>query len=218
MTYLHTSDEATRANAKAALDLGRALRDSIKNISLELGRSEADIIDVQIAIEKQAKHSTAIREIELFMIELKFSLILLQESLDCVGKLSSTLINPYNLSKLLQQVNLHLAKGTSMLTGLRIEDMYIYYSVAAVHATATLNSISLFIDIPLRAADRYFKLYQAHSLPFFHEGIKKFIKLDEPFAYLAVADDRQFFTILTAEMLAKCTTDFYMICPSNMVL
>jgi hypothetical protein len=88
--------------------------------------------------------------------------------------------------------------------------MHIYYAVAAVHATATLKSIHIFIDIPLRAADRYFKLYEAHSLPFFHEGIK-FIKIDEPFAYLAVAEDRWFFTILTTEMLAKCTTDFYTI-------
>jgi hypothetical protein len=35
--------------------------------------------------------------------------------------------------------------------------------------------------------------------------------IDEPFVYLAVAEDRQFFTLLTNEM-------FYTICPSNMVL
>jgi hypothetical protein len=46
LTYLHTLDEAVKANAKAALDLGRALRDSIQNTSLKLGRSEADIIDI----------------------------------------------------------------------------------------------------------------------------------------------------------------------------
>jgi hypothetical protein len=101
MSYLHTLDEATKANAKATLDLGKALRDSIWNISLKLGRSEADLLDVRYALEKQAKYSTAIREIELFMMEMKFSLIQLQESLDLtsVGKLSSTLINPYNLSE-----------------------------------------------------------------------------------------------------------------------
>jgi hypothetical protein len=36
-----------------------------------------------------------------------------------------------------------------MLTGLSIEDMYVYYAIAAVHATATSKSIRLFIDIPL---------------------------------------------------------------------
>jgi hypothetical protein len=75
-----------------------------------------------------------------------------------------------------------------------------------------------FIDLSLCVAVRYFILHQAHSLPFFHEGIRRFIKIDEPFIYLAVAEDRQFFTNLTIEMLAKCISDFYTICPSNIVL
>jgi hypothetical protein len=126
-TYLHTLDEATEANAKATLHLARTLRDSIRNISLGLGSVEADLIDLRFSLEKQPEYSTAIREIELFMMEMKFSLMQLQESLvlTSVGKLSSTSINPYNLSELLQQVNLHLLKGTSMQRGLSIEDLYI---------------------------------------------------------------------------------------------
>jgi hypothetical protein len=200
------------------LELAKRLRDSIQNFSLGLRRVEADLIDVCFAIEKQARYSSLIREIELFMFELKFSLVQLQESLDLtsVGKLSSTLINPHNLTELLQQVNLHLPKGTSMLTGLTVEDMYMYYAVPSVHVTATSESIILFTDIPLKAADRYFELYQAHSLPFYHKEIRTFIRIAEPFAYLAMAEDRQFFTIMTNEMLVKCTTDFYTICPSNL--
>jgi hypothetical protein len=102
------------------------------------------------------------------MMDMKFSLVQLQESLDLasVGKLSSTLINPFNLSELLQQVNLHLPKGTSMLTGLSIGDMYIYYAVANIHATAISRSIRLFIDIPLRAADRSFYITLGPLLTF----------------------------------------------------
>jgi hypothetical protein len=117
MTYSHTLDDATIANAEAALDLGKAWRDSIQNISLRLGRTEADLYDLRFALKKQVKYSTATREIELFMIGMKFSLLQLQESLDLtnVGKLSSTLTNPYNLSELVQQVNLDLPKGTQVL-------------------------------------------------------------------------------------------------------
>jgi hypothetical protein len=57
-----------------------------------------------------------------------------------------------------------------------------------------------------------------HSLPFFHEGINKFILIDEPFSYFAIAEDRQFFTTLTPHMLAKCTKDYYTVCPSDFVL
>jgi hypothetical protein len=42
-----------------------------------------------------------------------------------------------------------------MLTGLTVEEMYVYYAVATVHAIATARSIRLFIEIPLKAADRY---------------------------------------------------------------
>jgi hypothetical protein len=220
LTYLSTLDKSTKQNARDTVELAKVLRDSIQNISLRLHRDEADLQDTQVAIEKQVRYSTAIREIEMAMLEMKFSLIQLQESLDLtsVGKLSSNLINPYNLSNILQQVSLHLPAGTSMLTGLTVEEMYVYYAVATVHAVATSRSIRLFIEIPLKAADRYFELYQVHSLPFFHEEIDNFVTIDEPFSYLAVAEDRQYFTTLTPHMLSKCATDYYTVCPSNVVL
>jgi hypothetical protein len=154
------------------------------------------------------------------MVEIKFSLTQLQESLDLtsLGKLSSVLINPYNLTMILQQVSSQLPQGVSMLMGLAVEDIYVYYTIATVHAVATSRHIKLFTDIPLKAADRYFELYQVHSLPFFHVGIHKFVMIDEPFSYLAVAEDRQFFAMMTTHMLNKCDENMYVICPSDLVL
>ena len=96
-----------------------------------------------------------------------------------------------------------------MLTGLTVQDMYVYYAIAVVHAVATSNSIRLLVDITLKAADRYFELYQVHSLPFYHKGIGKFVMIDEPFTYLAVADSRQFFAEITPYVLTKCTQELY---------
>ena len=87
--------------------------------------------------------------------------------------------------------------------------MYVYYTVAVVHAVATSKSIRLFVEIPLKACDRYFELYQAHSIPFFHERINKFVMVDEPFTYLKVAESRQFFAIITPYMLTNCTQKLY---------
>jgi hypothetical protein len=50
----------TKQNLKGAVDLARTLRDSIRNFSLELHRVEADLLDTQAAIEKQARYSAAI--------------------------------------------------------------------------------------------------------------------------------------------------------------
>jgi hypothetical protein len=178
------------------------------------------LLDTQAAIKKKARYSATIREIEMAILDLKFGMARIQESLDITsnGKLSSVLINPQNLSDILQQVSLQLPAGLSMLTGLTVEEMYVYYTVATVHAVATSKSIKLLIEIPLKAADRYFELYQVHSFPFFHKGIGKFVMIDETFTYLAMAESRQFFTIITPYMLSKCTQNLYTVCPSDMVL
>jgi hypothetical protein len=59
------------------------------------------------------------------ILELKSSMIQLQEALDVTSlvQLSSVLINPYNLSVILQQVSLQLPAGLSMLTGLTVREM-----------------------------------------------------------------------------------------------
>jgi len=107
LTYIRTLDEVTRQNVRNTVELTRALRDSIRNTSLKLNRVEADLLDTQEAISKQVKFSAAIREIEMAILDLRFSITQIQESLDVTsnGKLSSVLINPYNLSEILQQVS-----------------------------------------------------------------------------------------------------------------
>jgi hypothetical protein len=177
LTYIRALDEMTKQNVKNTVELTRALRDSIRNISLQLNRVEADFLDTQVEMGKQVRYSVAIREIEMAIIDLRFSITQLHESLDVTsnGKLSRVFINPCNLSEILQQVSLQLPAGLSMLTGLTVEDMYVHYTIATVHAVATSTSIRLFVEIPLKAADRYFELYQVHSLPFFYERIGKFI-------------------------------------------
>jgi hypothetical protein len=210
----------TKQDVKNTAELTRALRDSIRNISLQLNRVEADLLDTQVAMEKQMRYSAAIREIEMVILDLRFSITQLHKSLDVTSneKLSSVLINPYNLSEILQQVSLQLPAGLSMLTGLTVEDMYVYYTIATVHAVATSTSTRLFVEIPLKAADRYFELYQVHSLPFFYERIGKFVMIDERFTYLAVAESRQFFALIPTHTLAKCTQDLYTVCPADMTL
>ena len=91
--------------------------------------------------------------------------------------------------------------------------MYTYCTIATVHAVATSKSIPLLIDTVLKAADRYFELYQVHSLPFFHNGINRFVMIDEPFPYTAVAENIQLFAIMTPDMLAKFVNDLYTVCP-----
>jgi hypothetical protein len=177
-------------------------------------------MDTQKMLEKQMRYSAAIREIELAIFEVKFSLAQLQESLDLtsLGKLSSTLINPYNLSSILQQVSLQLPEGMTMLTGITVEEMYVYYAVAVVHAVATTKGIRFFIEIPLKTVDHLFELYQVHPLPFLHTGINRYMIIDESVTHIILSENRQFFTAVEPQVLSKCTKDFYTICPADLVL
>ena len=93
-----------------------------------------------------------------------------------------------------------------------------YYAVVMVHAVATSKNISIFIDIPLKAAGQYFELYQVHSLHFSHKGIGKFVLIDKVFTYLAVAESGQFFAMMKPYMLLQCTQDSFTVCPFDMVL
>jgi hypothetical protein len=58
-----------------------------------------------------------------------------------------------------------------------VEEMYVYYTLATVHAVASSKSIRLFVDMPLKATDRYLELCQVHSLPFLQKDIGKFIMI-----------------------------------------
>jgi len=220
LTYIRKLDETIKQSTVDIADLAETLRDSIRNFSLHLNRVDADLLDTQAALKKQAKYSAAIREIEMAILELKLKIMQLKEAIDVtnLGQLSSVLIHPYNLSVILQQVSLQLPEGLSMLTGLTVQETYVYYTIATVHAVATSKNIRLFVDITLKATNRYFELYQVHSLPFFHAGIGKFIMIDEPFTYLAVAEGKQFFAVISPYMLTKCTRELYTVCPSDMVL
>jgi hypothetical protein len=165
-------DELTKHNARDIADLTGTLRDSISNFSHQLNRVEADLLNTQAALEKQASFSAAIREIEMAILSLKFSVTQLQESLDVtsIGQLSSVLIKPYDLSDVLQQVSLQLPAGLSMLTGLTVEEMFVYYTLTTIHAVASSKSIRLFVDIPLKAADRYLEVVSGSFLTIPTEG------------------------------------------------
>jgi hypothetical protein len=107
-------------------------------------------------------------------LELKLSIMQLQEALDVtsLSQLSIVLINPYTLSVISQKVSLQLPAGLSMLTGLTVQAIYVYYTIAVVHAGASLKSIRLFVDIPLTANDWYFELYRFTLYPLSVKGLR----------------------------------------------
>jgi hypothetical protein len=88
-------------------------------------KTEKGIADLQEAFEKHVRFTAAIREIKMAILDMKFNVTQLQEALDVtsMGQLSSMLINPYNLSVIVQKVSLQLPAGLFILTCVAVEDM-----------------------------------------------------------------------------------------------
>ena len=105
-----------------------------------------------------------------------------------------------------------------MLTGLTVEDTCVYYTIATVPAVATSTSIRLFVEIFLKAADRYFELNYIHSFPFLLRRIGKFVMIDERLIYLAVAESKQFFALISTCKSTRCKQDSYTVCLVDVML
>jgi hypothetical protein len=120
-----------------------------------------------------------------------------------IGRLSSVLIPPYNLSKILQEVNLRLPHDVSLIAGSDMDNMYVYYDVAAVQAYATPTEILLVVRLPLRGADRVMTLFKGAPLPTYSEVLQRHFEIEPETPHLAVTENRQYYSLLTTADLQQ---------------
>ena len=67
-----------------------------------------------------------------------------------------------------KQMCMQLLEDATLIALLPIENIYI---IAKFHAGAIPEGIRLFIDTFIKGRERYFEIYQAHSLPCFDSHI-----------------------------------------------
>jgi hypothetical protein len=165
----------------------------------------------------QANISRTMRELEFTVLQLQQSVIQLQEGLEisAAGRLSSVLIPPHNLSKILQEVTLRLPQDISLIAGSNVENMYVYYEVATVQAYATAAAIRLIVRIPLRGADRVMTLFKNVPLPTYSEVLGRHIQIEPETSYLAVTENRQYYSLLTTADLQQCKKGSVTICEAT---
>jgi hypothetical protein len=70
------------------------------------------------------------------------------------------------LTHILKQLCTLLLEEATLIAQPPIENKYISHLVAEVHVGAIPEGVRLFIDIILKRRKIYFKVYQAHFLPF----------------------------------------------------
>jgi hypothetical protein len=131
------------------------------------------------------------------------------------GKLSAELLPPHNLSQIWQQVALTLPADVSLLAGIILEDMFIYYEIAKVQTYATPSEIRLIIRLPLRGSDRVMNLYRTESLPIYEPLLRRHFQIQPTTMYMALSESRQDYSLLTPADLSKCQQGLFTICDSE---
>jgi hypothetical protein len=141
----------------------------------------------------------------------------LQEGLEAyaTGRLSSVLILPYNLSRTLQEVIFKLPQDVSLIAGFTTANMYVCYDVTNVQAYASTTTILLVVLLPLRAADRVMTLFRSVPLPAYSDVLGRHIQIEPEAPYLAVAENGQYYSLLTTADLQQCKQGLFAICKTT---
>jgi hypothetical protein len=171
-------------------------------------------------LELMANVSQTTRELEFFCLQLEQEFIKIRQGLDVTftGKLSAELLPPHNLSQILHQVALKLPADVSLLAGTSLEDMFIFYEIAKIQAYATRSDIRLVIRLPLRGTDRVINLYRTESLLICVPLLKRHVQIQLETMYMAVSENRQYYSLLTPADLSKCQQGLFTICESEFPL
>ena len=164
VSYVKKLNTRVQDNTRNIVELAKVLRQEMVNTLKER----------EVQGHKWLAFTSAIRDVEVALIQTREDLLQLQQSLDmtAMGKLSTTLVPPHNLSSILTQITRELPDGISLLMQPIIENMHVFYQVASVHACAIPIGIRLFIDIPLKGSDRYFEVFRPFSLPYYDQDIR----------------------------------------------
>jgi uncharacterized protein YoxC len=220
LTYTKELDENVRQNTRDVSLLARTLKSlvfDVVNLNDTVKLLEANISK---RIELMANVSQTVRELEFFCLQLEQDFINIRQGLDVTstGKLSAGLLPPHNLSQILQQVTLRLPNDATLIAGTDLEDMFIYYEVARVHAYATSSDIRLVIRFPLRGTDRVMSLYRTEPLPVYEALLGTQVQIAPETMYMAVSESRQYYSLLTSADLQKCQQGLFTICESEFPL
>ena len=197
LTYIRRLTDEVDGNSKAI----KIIANSLKNTLLEIKSTNFSIwnelFQLKRKLQYQARISSLFREIELTLSLVDKQLVQLQEALDvtATGHLSSMLVQPAKLSKIIQKIVTQLPSGLSLLTDTELDKVY-SYKIVKVLAMSVHNTIRLIIELPLKPANKYFELFKVKSLPHYDGDIAQFVVVCGETSYFAISSDRQWYALL----------------------
>lgn len=128
-------------------------------------------------------------------------------------RLSPYFIPPQQLFSSLTQIENNLPGDLHLPTPLEKEFIFIYYDISKVTVAIDSDFLHLYIEIPLRAPNRFFHLYRAVPLPVLLPNSSLSISIIPPHPFLAITEDKSAFMELQLEDMTDCSHDYFKACP-----
>lgn len=184
----------------------------VRNLELQLRQVNASL---QTALSYTFGITSMYRRLEATIVDIMQEIEQLKEAITEIasGHLSTYFLSPRKLLKILTSIQPHLAIDLQLITNLRLDEMYIYFNTVAVHAVSYNTVLRIYVEIPLKAPNRFFELYKTAPLPLQINNLTTAMVINPTHPYFAITPDRQMYIEFLAQDMSECTTGTIRVCP-----
>lgn len=224
LTYLQRLDEQVHENRQDLKAYAKFINQTITSIQVRIAESINGVLNATTLLSDVLNALTNLQFITDTLSELEHQVMQFRGAIDvtATGKLSSYLVPPHLFANLLSRIALKLPDSVSLLSFVESSTIFMYYSIAQVHALASENKLRIFIDIPLKSPDRYFELYRVKELPYIN-GTSKLSEIGSnviipDYPYFAITSNRLYYALLEERDVYNCHSDSYTLCPADFVV
>lgn len=207
MKNLKTNQKKFNENLEKIKTVTNLLNEKTENITKERQGTDLKIV-------RLVNLNSAVRIAEYTLTDVKESISDLANALEATAmkKLSPIFINPTLLLQALIEVQNNLPASLSLVTSDIEKNIYVYYGISTVRALYFNHTIRLFVEISLKAPERYINIFRTLPLPYaVHNGSAK-LYIEPRYEFFAIAQNGQFYFDLDTTDVANCNVGFIKIC------
>jgi hypothetical protein len=167
-----------------------------------------------ITLYNVVKVQSSFQTLEIALSQFRDNLNSLLNGIELLSqlKISPYFLTPSQLFTILSDLQPRLPDGVNFVLPISSDNIYQYYALLTVTSATVGSKLMLYIHVPLRANENYFKLYKIIPLLSRVPHANFSIQIKPPNTHLAVSADQQRYMELSVEDLSSCSTTTFRLC------
>jgi hypothetical protein len=197
----------------------RFIRSVVSELMVFKGGLERSLSNYGSQVSQLVREEDRLRQIGHVLVNARMDLVNLRQALEnsVQGRLSSVLVPPDLLIKVLRRVREGIQLPLYMIAPCEHRSLHVYYEVVTVSAIVVGDQLRVVLRVPLGSKDSTFERYDIHSFPVYHESVKKHLEWSLGKALL-ISADRGYFAVWGSSGLETCGRGPVLICPARFAL